>query len=359
MAHNGSSIDLLLRRPVGFLNAAAGGDDIVISSRIRLARNIRDFAFPIASDRQSLEEVIQLVARAVRETGALRKDFLSFFPGDMDGDGREILFERRLASRDLLGSGRPSAVFCRRDESCSVMVNEEDHLRLQLIRPGLQIEQCWEMIDRIDDKLGERLPYAFDREWGYLTSCPTNLGTGMRASAMLHLPALVMVNEIGKVIAGIGKINFTVRGVFGEGTASVGNLFQISNQSTLGESEGMIIERLRNIILAVSEAEKQARASLAGKKGDVLLSDSIGRAYGILKYAYRIGYEEAMNSLSLLRLGIDLGAVKNVDIQTVNDLLVGIGKAHLRKISGSAAADGAALDIARSALLRSKLREEG
>ncbi len=351
-----SRVETLLPNRVGFLSEASAADDIAISSRIRLARNLAGNVFPGASGVEERFEVMEKIGEAVAESSVFRKDFLSFYPSEMSAEDQEVLFERRLVSRELLSRVEGAALFCRRDENCSLMVNEEDHLRLQSMRAGFQLHQAWEALTRIDDKLSGQLDYAYDARWGYLTSCPTNLGTGMRSSVMLHLPGLVLTGEISKVIYGIGKMRFAVRGIFGEGTDNRGNLFQISNQSTLGESEVDIIAHLEGIVSGVINAERQARAALMKNDAQGKLLDIIGRAFGILKYSHRIGAEEALNLLSMLRLGVDSGAVKSIGGRTVNDIFIGLNRAHLQKNLGRELSPEEE-NVERAAFIRRKMRE--
>ncbi len=349
------NIDRLLRNKVSFLTDAGPEEDIAISSRIRLARNLADFPFPAAASPEQLDAIRELVAPAVAESSALGDDFLRFDPDQLTPLECEILFERRLVSRDFLNRSGGTTLLTRSDESSSVMVNEEDHLRIQSIRPGLQLMNVWETIDRLDNRLASKLSYAFDNRLGFLTSCPTNVGTGMRASVMLHLPGLVLSGQINAAIQGIGKLNLAVRGIFGEGTDNRGNLFQISNQSTLGESEPQIIERIDAVIRQLISHEKNARRMLLEKEQYALL-DHVGRSYGLLRHAYKLTYDEALNSLSGIRIGVDMGMFNSVDIKTVNELFICINPAHLRKFAGRSLTDAEA-DIQRAALVRERLKK--
>ncbi len=348
-----SDIARLLQNRVSFLSDAGAEEDIAISSRIRLARNVEGFFFPAAAQPPQLEAVRDLVSSAVADSGALDDDFLRFDTEKLTPLDQEILFERRLVSRDLLSRGGGTALLTKSDESCSVMVNEEDHLRIQAIRPGLQLMSVWNDADRLDTNLASNLNYSFDSKLGFLTSCPTNVGTGMRASVMLHLPGLVLAGQINTVIQGISKLNLAVRGIFGEGSDNRGNLFQISNQSTLGESETQIIERLNAVIMQLIAHEKDARRVLLEKEKYSLL-DGVGRSYGLLRYAYKLTYDEALNSLSWLRVGVDMGVLRSVEIRTVNELFIGINPAHLNHLAGRPLSDADA-DIQRAVLVRERL----
>lgn len=347
-------MDRLLRNKVSFLTDAEP-EDIAICSRIRLARNLADFSFPIAADAEQLGAVRDMVGDAVAASNALGAGFLTFLPEDLSEIEREILFERRLVSRDFLAREQGTAVYCRADESCGVMVNEEDHLRIQSLLPGFQLDAVWEAINNLDSALGSKLQYSFDPHLGFLTSCPTNVGTGMRASVMLHLPGLVLSGQIGAAIQGISKLNLAVRGIFGEGTENLGNLFQISNQSTLGESELQIIERLSAVIRQMIAHEKNARRMLLEKE-QYSLMDHVGRSYGLLRHAYKLTSKEAINSLSGIRLGVDLGMFTGVDIATVNELFINTTPAHLQKFAARPLSQSER-DVQRAALVRERLKK--
>lgn len=348
------NVDTLLRSPVAFLSDVKSEGDVAISSRVRLARNLHGYRFPAAADGRERAEVVAEVGKALEESAALRKDFLCFLPPEMSELDQEVLFERRLVSRDLLSREGGTALFTRRDEGCSVMVNEEDHLRIQVMRSGFQVEEVWDIIDRFDDKLGGFLEYAYDPQWGYLTSCPTNLGTGMRISVMLHLPGMVLSGGIGQLVQSMGKLNFAVRGIYGEGTGNRGNLFQISNQSTLGESEIAIAEKLHGVIRQIVASEEHTRERLFSGSEKNKILDVIGRAEGILRYACKLSAEEALNHLSMLRLGVDFSCVKGVTPHLINDIFIALNPAHLRK---TLPPDFplSLLDVERASMIKAKL----
>ena len=312
------SIDQLLRSPVSFLADSGPEEDIALSSRIRLARNLAGRPFPAAASLESRQEVCELVSQAAAGSGVLGcPDCYRFDPAEMSPLDREILFERRLASRDFLERDGGTRLLIRSDESSSIMINEEDQLRIQTLRPGFQLDEVWRVINELDDELSSKLDYAFDDKLGYLTSCPTNVGTGMRASVMLHLPGLVLSGQIGPTIQGVSKLNLAVRG----------------------------------ILIA---QEKIARQQLILRDRFALL-DHVGRSYGILRHAYRITTEEALNSLSGLRIGVDLGMFNTVDIKLVNELFLAINPAHLQKRAGKELS-APERDICRAALCRDKLK---
>ncbi|MEA4862184.1 MAG: ATP--guanido phosphotransferase [Victivallaceae bacterium] len=341
-------IQQLLAQPVGWLADSGPSEDIAISSRIRLARNLSGHFFPVHASDEQLQAVANLVAESC---AGLPDDRLEFSISELDENDRMLLFERRLVSRELFKRPTGAKLLVTPDECSSIMVNEEDHLRLQGLLPGLQLEKVYEQVNRLDDQLAGTLDFAFDPKLGFLTSCPTNLGTGMRASVMLHLPGLVMTKEIGRAVQGITQLHLTVRGIFGEGSDNRGNLFQISNQSTLGESESEIIGRLGRVIAKLIEGEKFARGQLLSASPE-LLYDRVGRAYGTLRYSYILSVEEALNSLSMLRLGVDMGMFTAVDIHTVNDLFVKVNPAHLKRLTNSKLPP----DAARAAMVREILK---
>jgi protein arginine kinase len=234
------------------------------------------------------------------------------------------------------------------------MINEEDHLRMQALRPGLQLKQAWHAIDQIDSKLEKKLTYAFAGDLGYLTACPTNLGTGIRVSAMLHLPGLVLAEQINQIIQAVNKLGLAVRGLYGEGTEALGNIFQVSNQMTLGEAESDIVERLNKVLAQIIEHEENARAILLEKKPKSVYNH-IGRAYGILANAHSISSKETMNLLSLMRLGVDLGLFPDMERWLVDELFIITQPAHLqRRFSEKLSAEER--DLLRADMMRERLR---
>ncbi len=305
---------------------------VVVSSRVRLARNLRARRFPgwaNAAQRAALyDELAPTVgaAPAMAPGGVFKMD-------DLEELDRLILFERHLVSREQIQDKQSGGVVIRRDERLAVMVNEEDHLRLQSLQPGLQLAEAWRLADQLDSELEARLDYAFSPRLGYLTACPTNVGTGLRASAMLHLPGLVLLNEMEPVVRGLSKIGLAVRGLWGEGTEATGNMFQISNQVTLGQSEADLLQHLEKIIHEIVGHENNARLRLLEKK-KIALHDHVGRAYGLLTHAHLLTSKEALNLLSGLRLGIELAILKNVRRETVDALTIMTQPAHLQKMKG-------------------------
>lgn len=318
----------LIKYPADWMTGGAGSRGVVLTSRIRLARNLRALPFPGWATRAQRAEALGMMRPAV-EGLAVMKDGFSQELVKLDSVQKQVLVERHLISREHAARSDGSAAVIERNQGFSLMLNEEDHLRIQAIRAGLQLSEAYEAINQLDSELEEELEFAFDPNLGYLTTCPTNLGTGMRASAMLHLPALVMSDQIGQVLQAVNKIGLAVRGLYGEGTESLGNLYQISNQSTLGESEATIIRRLERVISQVANHEENARSKLMEDDPE-MVADKIGRAYGVLRHAHLIDSKEALNHLSLLRLGANIGYFPLEAVALCDALLMDIQPAHLQ-----------------------------
>jgi len=326
--------------------------NIAISSRIRLARNMSDIPFPGRCTDEQRKEVITRVSEAAAKTTLLQEADVLMLDSLSEID-KQFLVERHLVSPEFIQQTSPSAVIISNDETCSIMINEEDHIRMQILRSELNIEEAWEMIDKLDSELEKSLPYAFSSKYGYLTACPTNVGTGLRASVMLHLPALVHEHKIGSVMSAVGKIGIAVRGLYGESSDSKGNMFQISNQITLGQDEKSIVNQLHQIVLRIIEHENKLREALIVNKPHQIKND-VGRAYGTLKYAEILTSDEATNLLSSLLIGADLKVFNKVDRTTVNELLINIQPAHLQKIKGKELT-AEERDIYRAKIIRNRL----
>ena len=343
----------LIKHPADWM--ASGKDDqcAVLTSRIRLARNLRNHPFPGWAKREQRAAALDLMRPAVEALPAM-KDAFSHELGDLSSVQKQVLVERHLISREHAARGDGSGAVIERRQTFSLMLNEEDHLRMQAIRPGLQLSSAYESLSALDSELENSLEFAFDPTLGYLTTCPTNLGTGLRASAMLHLPGLVLSDQIGQVLQAVNKIGLAVRGLYGEGTESLGNLYQISNQSTLGESEETIIRRLERVISQVSQHERNAREKLLEDDPE-MVADKIGRAYGVLRYAHIIDSKEALNHLSLLRLGGNLGFFSDDTVMLCDSLLMDIQPAHLQLHSGRKLSPEER-DSIRAEIVRSRLQ---
>ena len=328
-------------------------DSIVMSSRVRLARNIRDATFPGWAKKPERIRVLELIRPAVESLPEMAGAFSEAME-NLSALDKQMLVERHLISREHAAKSAGSGIVLKRDESLCVMVNEEDHLRMQALRPGFQLKQVWMAIDQVDSALEKKLDYAFSQDLGYLTACPTNLGTGIRVSAMLHLPGLVLAEQINPVIQSVSKLGLAVRGLYGEGTEALGNVFQVSNQMTLGESEMTILERLDKVVSQIIEHEENARGVLLEKKPKMIYNH-IGRAYGILANAHSISSKETMNLLSLLRLGLDLGLFPGEDRSLTDELFILIQPAHLQK-QFAEKLSGEERDLHRADMLRERLR---
>ncbi len=295
--------------------------DIVISSRVRLARNVGGITFPsLASDEQR-KKVYTMMNEVV---GSQQDKFSSFELIDMESLSsieRQVYVEKHLISPLLARGGRFSALLLREDEVVSIMINEEDHFRIQCLLPGLNLDKSWQESTKFDDCLEKQVDYAFHEQLGYLAACPTNVGTGLRASVMVHLPALVITRQINRILSAVNQVGLAIRGLYGEGTEAAGNLFQVSNQVTLGQSEDEILQNLYSITGQLVKQEKNARELLLNE-GREKVADRAGRAFGILMNARIIASDEAMRLLSDVRLGVDMGLLKNVTARSLNELLV-------------------------------------
>ncbi|MBV9109070.1 MAG: protein arginine kinase [Gemmatimonadetes bacterium] len=341
-----------------WLQAEGPHADIVLSTRIRLARNLQGFRFGQRADTADRAEVLRLAGAAADQTQALNGATRLVIPR-LEAGARQLLLERHLVSRELIGAeGTPpssdAALLLAPRDSVSVMVNEEDHLRLQSLVGGFRLRDAWRNIERLDDELGANLPYAFHTEFGYLTSCPTNVGTGLRASVLMHLPGLVLTQEIGKVLQGISQVGLTFRGLYGEGSEVVGNFFQISNQTTLGKTEEDLIDHLQRIVQQVVQYEAQARTVLL-RDARTVIEDKVWRAYGLLRHARSTSFEEVMNLLSGVRLGVGLDLIRGVRVYTLNRIMIFAQAAHLELLNGGAVGDA---DVARAAYVRQALAED-
>lgn len=327
---------------------------VVLSTRIRLARNLAGTPFPGWSDDRKRRQVLDTCLKSLPRTPTLR-DGTALRLDDLSQLERQILVERHLISRELMNSKGGSGVVISNDQTCAVMVNEEDHLRIQMVRAGMDLPGLWEAINAVDSQIEDVLDYAFSPTLGYLTACPTNIGTGMRASAMLHLPGLVLAGHMDKVVRMVNQVGIAVRGLFGEGSDANGSIFQISNQQTLGESETGIIERLENVLGAIIEQEQNARLKLVEDKPDKLW-DKIGRARGILQNGHLLSSEEAMDLLSLMRLAIDLDLAPSLWREVIDRLLVEGQPGHMQFLAKSEL-NSSRRDVMRARVVREQFAE--
>lgn len=341
----------LLNHSSEWLKGTGPHSDIIMSSRVRLARNLQGRFFPHWANKQQAEETMAIIKQAVERVDYLKKS--TFFKlSELDSVDKQFLVERHLMSREHASKPDSKAIVIDAEEIISIMINEEDHLRMQVMKSGFDLLESWEIMNRIDDCLSKELNYAFSPELGYLTACPTNTGTGMRGSVMLHLPALVMVRTIEKVLAAISKLSFTTRGLYGEGTQAIGNFFQISNQVSLGHNEDEIISNINGLIRQIIEHEEQARSILL-KQQQAFLEDRVWRAYGTLKNAFIISSQETTELLSMVRLGLDLDIIKEIDRRAINELFILIQPAHLQKLEGKKLSSQER-DEKRAKIIRSK-----
>jgi len=344
-----------------WLDADGPFADVVLSTRVRLARNLDNHSFALRGDDVERERILEVIRDAAQKTSSLQGGtFLAM--RRLTESTRRLLLERHLISRELTGEGGAappahSALLLAGDDALGVMVNEEDHLRLQSLVSGFRLREAWRRVDELDEELGAHLRYAYHPEFGFLTSCPTNVGTGLRASVLVHLPALVLTQEIGKVLQGISQVGLTFRGLYGEGSEVVGNFFQISNQTTLGKTEEDLVDHLQKIVQKVVQYEQQARSVLL-RDARTVIEDKVWRAYGLLRYARSISFEEVMNLLSGVRLGMGLKLLPGLRVYTLNQIMVFSQSAHLEKLAGTALSPGDA-DIFRASYIRRLLTREG
>ncbi|MFV1986775.1 MAG: protein arginine kinase [Gemmatimonadota bacterium] len=319
---------------LGWLDDRGPDHEIVLSTRVRLARNIQGFPFAAKASGEERDRLLEYSREAISGADVLGDVDLWEMPG-LDASDRTLLLERHLVSRELIlgpegNAPRAAALALSRDRALGLMINEEDHLRLQALQGGFQLTRAWHAVDQLDEELGLRLPYAFHHEFGFLTSCPTNVGTGLRASVLIHLPGLVLTKQIQKVLEGMGQLGLTYRGLYGEGSRIVGNFFQVSNQTTLGKTEDDLIEQLDSLVARVIGYEKQARAVLLREAPNVL-EDKVWRAYGILSHARSLSFEEMMNLLSGIRLGVSLKLLNTPRVESISRVMIYAQTAHLER----------------------------
>ena len=352
-------LSLLPDGGVSWLDASGEQADIVLSTRIRLARNLEGFAFSTRAREGERLRILAQVREAVEASASL-EDSILLRIDELSSADRQLLHERHLVSKELAGldlqhpvrSG--AAVFL--GDGLGVMINEEDHLRLQSLRSGFDLNAAYAALRRIDDELGGRMPFAYHEEFGFLTSCPTNTGTGMRASVLIHLPGLVLTKEISKVLAGLQQVGLTYRGLYGEGSEVLGNFFQISNQTTLGRTEEELLEDLVRVVRLLIQREEDARRVLLRDAG-YIIEDKLWRSYGALRYARSLSFEEGMTYLSNVRLALGLKLISGLSVYTLNKLLIFSQSAHLAYAEGRSLTESDA-NIVRARYVRQALAEE-
>lgn len=330
-------------------------NDIVITSRIRLARNIKDKIMPTLMEEKQAKEVRDMVYQSITNSNStIAHQFQLLEMDKLPLLEKQVLVEKHLISPDLTQT-KLGAVLLQENEQVSIMINEEDHLRIQCILPGFQLNRVWNIANKIDDLLEENLPFAFDKQWGYLTACPTNIGTGMRASAMVHLPCHVLTGQINDLMQAITKVGLTIRGLYGEGSQSMGDLFQISNEITLGSSEKEIISKLHSVVKESIKRERTLREELR-EGNSIKLEDKIYRSYGTLQNARLLSSQECMKLLSYVRLGIDLEYIQDLDIEIINHLMIYTQAGMLQKNYGKVM-DEQERDHVRTQYIREKLKQ--
>jgi protein arginine kinase len=345
---------------LGWLEASGPSSGIVLSSRIRLARNLQGHAFSTRIRENERRQIYEQVRQAADET--VLKGGIALDVASLSELSRRVLLERHLISRELSGEGaeapaQGAGLLLGPTDTLGLMVNEEDHIRLQVLSSGLRLAEAYTRLDQLDEELGALLPFAYHQEFGYLTSCPTNAGTGLRASILVHLPGLVLTKEIAKVLQGINQLGLTFRGLYGEGSEVVGNFFQLSNQTTLGKSEEDLIEHLQKIVGQVIQYEQKAREVLL-RDAPAVIEDKIWRAYGLLRYARSLSFDEVMNLLSGIRLGASMDLLKGVRVYTLNKIMIYAQNAHLEQAAGRPL-PGPEADLHRAAYVRRVLEAEG
>ncbi|USK70395.1 protein arginine kinase [Peribacillus asahii] len=337
-----------------WMNHEGPESDIVLSSRVRLARNFKEYTFPTLFSHEEAKSILELIKKRLEsevnsEIGQLEMIEME----QLQALEKRVLVEKYLISPKLVDESTHGACLLSDDEVISVMINEEDHVRIQCLMSGLQLTKALQLANILDDWLEEAIDYAYDEERGYLTSCPTNVGTGLRASVMMHLPGLVLTQQINKIIPAINQLGLVVRGMYGEGSQALGNIFQISNQITLGKSEKDIVEDLTSVVQQIIAQERAAREALV-KTSNIQLEDRVFRSYGILSNARIIETKEASTCISDVRLGIDLGYIQNISESILNELMILTQPGFLQKYAGGPLRPYER-DMRRAALIRERL----
>lgn len=331
--------------------------DIVISTRIRLARNIADIRFPISFTEQEAQMVEELLINALMVADANNPYNFSYFPmKDMPLLQRQILVEKHLISPNLAQRKKIGSFFLTEDESISILVNEEDHIRIQSLAQGMNLQLAYEEARKVDRYLGKTISYAYENRYGYLTSCPTNVGTGLRASVMLHLPALTLSKQMNALIQMMTRLGMVVRGIYGEGSENLGNVYQISNQITLGKSEETILQELEKVVEQIIRKEQLARKTLL-QRAPAILEDRLSRSLGILKYAKILTSEEAASCLSNVRLGVNLGLLEPISQSKLNECMLIMQPGFIQQYAGTTL-QTTERDMYRAKLLQEKLQEQ-
>lgn len=339
---------------LSWLDGTGPNSDIVLSTRVRLARNIAGYRFQSGLNALESREILKKVETTLSTRGYLKEGIFVQLDEVSEID-RKLLLERHLISKELMTNYKNAGLVITDGGRLSLMIGEEDHLRIQSLVSGFNLEEGWKKVETVERDLGEAIEYAYHPRFGFLTACPTNTGTGIRASILIHLPGLVLTKEIGKVLRGISQIGLTFRGIYGEGSDVMGNYFQISNQTSLGKTEEELMDHLAKITKQVVEYEENAREILM-RDAKTQIEDKIWRAYGILKFARAITPEEGMNLMSAVRLGVHLGIIKGLSIATLNNILMFSQYGHL-EWEDKRALNRADRDVKRAEKIRSLLKD--
>ncbi|MBI3871634.1 MAG: protein arginine kinase [candidate division Zixibacteria bacterium] len=350
-----SSFDDMATRPVSWLSGSGEHADVVLSSRVRLARNLSKHRYPVRAEPEEAAEVVTLVRTAL-EKSALIRDGAFFESTNLDREDRDFLIECHLISPEFMRDETPRALYVDGDLGSSLMVNEEDHLRIQAVRSGLDLRQSMEKARSVEQELAGALTFDYDSRLGYLTACPTNVGTGLRVSVLIHLPGLVLTKEMDTVLQQISKVGLAVRGFYGEGSDVLGNLFQVSNQTSLGRTEEDLVDSLEKVTRQLLSYEANARRTLFTDAAHQI-RDKIWRAYGILTNARVLTSQEIMNLLSAVRLGVAAGEPLGLDMAQINNLMLSTQPAHLQRFFDKDMPPEQR-DVARADLVRSRLTKK-
>ncbi|OZM55874.1 protein arginine kinase [Lottiidibacillus patelloidae] len=352
------SIEQFMKSTISPWMKESGPDnDIVLSSRVRLARNLSNYPFPIIASEKQEEEILQVIENKIENSMYEGIGTISLHKlANMERIEKNVLVEKHLISPNLANESKHGAVLLSKNEAVSIMLNEEDHIRIQCLFSGLRLSEALTLASGIDDWLEEKLDYAFDDKKGYLTSCPTNVGTGLRASVMMHLPALVLTNQMNRLIPAVSQLGLVVRGMYGEGSEALGNIFQISNQITLGKTEEDIVEDLRSVVMQLIQQERTAREKLL-KTSKVGLEDRVYRSFGLLSHSRLISYKEAAKCLSDVRLGIDLNLISNMSANILNELMI-VSQPNLLQAYAGEGLEPEKRDILRAKIIRERMKLE-
>ncbi|GIN42176.1 MULTISPECIES: protein arginine kinase [Heyndrickxia] len=352
------SLEKFISQAVSSWMSKEGPDsDIVLSSRIRLARNFKDYKFPTLFSNEEAREIISKVESVLHTDFHLEGNQVELLKMDqLQALQKKVLVEKHLISPNLADDSSHGAVILSGEEDVSIMINEEDHIRIQCLFPGLQLKEALDKANKIDDLMEEHIDYAYSEKLGYLTSCPTNVGTGLRASVMVHLPGLILTQQMNRIIPAINQLGLVVRGIYGEGSEALGNIFQISNQITLGKSETDIVDDLISVVQQIIAQERSAREALI-KTSNIQLEDRVFRSYGVLTNSRIIESKEASQCLSDVRLGIDTGYIKNVSKNILNELMIFTQPGFLQQYAGGPLRPYER-DIRRATLIRERLKLE-